>query len=351
MRRARHALTRIDTKLATGPAEGPWAQIAARVSGAPAAPVDPGDAARLAAAFGPAFLSWLDPAAAQGREGRLYQRFRRIAALRLSVALTAAGHRHVALKGMAAAHRLYDDPDIRPMADIDLLVRPAEVPDIVAWLRNRGYELAPARSRSAWGLVSDASFRPLLAPDGSVNIDLHVQPDAWPLPLGLDAEAVFAASGSCGTPEGDLTVPSLTHLLVLSASHAARDLFALDTAKNLVDGLHILVRHPAAIDWAMIGDIARRAGLRRAFATYFGLLERLTGESGPIGSEWRGAGDAAVSRLAGSFASLDAGTATLSLPGVEKFRREWLFCGPRTALGRWRRRLRGLIAARDGLPQ
>ena len=48
--------------------------------------------------------------------------------------------------------------------------------------------MAGGARQARWGFVSDASYVPFHSPDGVTNIDLHVEPDAWPLPLGLPAD-------------------------------------------------------------------------------------------------------------------------------------------------------------------
>lgn len=299
-------------------------------------------------ALGLPLLGWIGlPVPPEAAKARLHARFRRISALRLAATLQREGLRFVCLKGMAAAHTLYEDPDTRPMADMDLLVRPADLAGMVARLRAAGLDFAPPRSRSPWGLVSDASLRPMLSPDGSINLDLHVLPDAWPLPDGLSTEGVFAAARLCPNAEGEIPVPSPTHLLALAASHAGRDLFALDTAKNLSDALHLLIRQPQGIDWTEIAAIADRAGLERTFTAFFTLATVLAGQPGLVPSRWQQPVPG-LPRLAASFGAFDGSAFTLSLPSSEKLRREWLFCGPRIAAGRWARRLRGLIAPRDG---
>jgi hypothetical protein len=328
-----------------------WRALAARLAGAALPSVPPAVPDAAALALGLPFLAWLGlPVPPEVAKARLHARFRRISALRLAVTLQREGHRFACLKGMAAAHTLYDDPDIRPMADMDLLADPAGMSALIARLQAMGLVFAPARSRSPWGLVSDASLRPLLAPDGSINLDLHSLPDAWPLPAGLSTAAVLGAARTCTTSEGEIPVPSPTHLLVLAASHAARDLFALDSAKNLVDALHLLIRTPDAVDWREIAEIADRAGLERAFATFFGLIIALSGRADLVPTRWRQAVPG-LPRLAASFSAFDRSAFTLSLPSAEKLRREWLFCGPRIAAGRWARRVRGLIVPRDGTPQ
>jgi hypothetical protein len=54
-------------------------------------------------------------------------------------ALDGAGVASVTLKGMALIHAVYPDPGLRPMADVDLLIRPGDLPAARAALAGLGY--------------------------------------------------------------------------------------------------------------------------------------------------------------------------------------------------------------------
>jgi len=318
-----------------------WARLAALAAGEQPPPVDGGG--RMAPVTGAAFAAWATgrsdlPGAA---ESRLYQRLRRVTALRLAVAAGQAGHDVICLKGTATAALLYPEPDARPMADLDLLAPQSGLLALVEWLHGQGFRFAPRRSRAPWGLIGDASFRPLLASDGTLNLDLHIEPDAWPLHRGLDAAAVRLASRPCETEAGTIRIPSPSHLLLLAASHAGRDLFATDTFKNLVDGLFLVAGRAGPLDWT---EIERRAGaglVRRPLRVFRGLLATLAGAP---------AADPFVGSLAESFLRFDPAARTLELPWVAKLGREWRGSDPGIPLHRLGQRLYGLARPWDGLP-
>lgn len=84
--------------------------------------------------------------------------------------LEASGVDVVALKGAALVVDTYPSPGLRPMDDLDLLVRPADQDGAAQVLRSRGYELvhrASAGHASAWR-----------RPD-RLDVDLHTQPNPW----------------------------------------------------------------------------------------------------------------------------------------------------------------------------
>ena len=227
------------------------------------------------------------------------------------------------------------------MADLDLLVTTKGLLPLVEWLHGEGFRFAPRSSRAPWGLIGDASYRPLLAADGVLDVDLHTEPDAWPLHQGLDAVAVLRASRACETEAGLIRVPSASHLLLLAASHAGRDLFATDTFKNLVDGLLLVTGRAGSLDWAEIEARAAAGRVRRPLALFRGLLSTLSGGQAP---------NTTVSNLAESFFRFDPASRTLDLGWAAKLRREWQVSDPGVPLRRLGQRLRGLVRPWDGLP-
>jgi hypothetical protein len=65
-------------------------------------------------------------------------------------ALQGMGSQVIVLKGAALAETVYPDRVLRPMSDIDLLVRPEEIARIEDTLIDLGYALRPHRRGQAW---------------------------------------------------------------------------------------------------------------------------------------------------------------------------------------------------------
>lgn len=86
--------------------------------------------------FAPAFLQRLREVyrATTLRNRALFAALEQIAA-----AFSGRGVALIPLKGAALAHRVYGNPGLRPMQDLDLLVRPADVAAAAAALRESGY--------------------------------------------------------------------------------------------------------------------------------------------------------------------------------------------------------------------
>jgi hypothetical protein len=321
-----------------------WRNLPRVAADSPASPCSAAAVSAFARLAGPGTAAWLGGCPSDDRNAALVRRFRRLNAVRLVGDAVAAGFHPLALKGLAAAHTLYPDPDLRLMADTDLLLPAGEVLPFIGWLHGRGYVFAAPSARSPWGWIGMASLRALNAPDGSVTVDLHEAGDAWPLPRALPADNLRAAMRTAATEAGPLPVPAPEHLLALAASHAARDLFAPNTARNLIDGALLLAGRAGPVDARKVAETLASAGLGRAFATFCGLIAELTEADWGLPPALR----PAVGGLAAAFAAGDD-----QPPGWGvKLAREWGPAGgPGIALARNLRRLAGLLGpSRNGLP-
>jgi len=349
-----------------------WASLRQRLAApdgpvpVPAFPPDGGAAAatgRIGTVLGMALVGWVqglpegDDAV---RRSRLYNRYRLAGGWRWAVRLRAAGIETVCLKGLGSAAMIYPQPELRTMADADLLVLPADLGRALRFLRQKGFVFGQEPTRSPWGYIGDASAEPLVSPEG-VNLDLHQHPDSWPLHLGLPTEAVFADSLARTTPEGIVRVPRAEHQILIAASHAARDLFDAPSLKLLLDGAFLLHartdrgpdREPA-LDWPELSRRARHGDSLRALQAYLTLLAELGLTPGklpaglllpPGGAARRLLQQIAADMLAGRFADLGE-----EIGQRQKVMRELLLAAsPRTVLWRNLRRLAGLLRPNKGV--
>ena len=84
-------------------------------------------------------------------------------------ALETAGFDCILLKGADLRHRLYGDPVVRPMTDLDLLVAPAEVAKVAAFLTSSGY--TPLLGLiDQWAGITSAFGPP---PDRRLMVEVH----------------------------------------------------------------------------------------------------------------------------------------------------------------------------------
>lgn len=187
-------------------------------------------------------------------------------------AADARGIAVIPLKGALLATRYYPDPALRPMSDLDLMVRAADLPALADLLRACGYASAPVQP----ALVAAAHQNPLFAEHRCVGtrdgVPILIEYRAEPLaPVRLDfaaldtplasalarhIEGMWARSGPgqiAGIPitrlaPEDLTLHVASHLAIRHASF--RLLWLYDLVRILDDA-------NGAFDWHRLADSAR----------------------------------------------------------------------------------------------
>lgn len=164
-----------------------------------------------------------------------------------------AGIRWTLMKGLGLARQLYSDPSLRPSADIDLLVAPADFSRAIRVLESNGFRnitgcpATPMLRAAALYLFRDVT---LLGPIGP-RIELHQRP------LFIDRRHVPIAPLACGDGCAPIPVPAidsnLAHYLI---GHGA--LCYWSRLKWLVDLVPLL----AALDDAVKAELVAKS--RRA---------------------------------------------------------------------------------------
>ncbi len=277
------------------------------------------------------------------QQARLFGRYQQALQLQVLGWVAETGIECVAMKGFAAAFLYYPTPSSRLIGDLDLLVRKNAVSDLVAALKRQGFRFGIAQ-RKPWGFLSDASFMPLHSPDGNCNVDLHVQPDSYPLHLGLDIEQVFAGTRDVVAAGRMAKVPSAMHMAAILVSNLAKDKFAPDGLRKLLD-LARLLRHEHDFPWPSLLDTLRRARLTKALETTACLL-RGFGTPGELLPDGLGrSNDALIRSLLTNWLRQDPPTL------MQRLQREWLLAAePGVAATLMWRRLRGLLVRGGGMP-
>jgi hypothetical protein len=242
-------------------------------------------AQQLAALTSPALADWLlsSPADDVGplipseeiHRSRLLARFTRSQGLYWLGVLAEAGIEVACLKGTAAGSLIYPDADLRPLSDVDLLVRPRDLKRLVDVLKAKGFVFIKAQGTPRWGHIGDASFHPFVAPNGSFSFDLHVEPDDYPTHHGLSTEDVFIASRIVTVDGARIRIPSAQHFLLLALTNAARDKLGPEAMKSIADAVVYLGRSDLDPCWPEILQRARAGGFIktvRALAIFLAAL-------------------------------------------------------------------------------
>lgn len=196
-------------------------------------------------------------------------------------ALRSAGIEPVALKGVALADLLYDDPALRPSTDLDVLIRPEELAGALAALSRLGAQ-TPSQAEIDFQRRYSYDLGCLLPPVAgkATLLELH-----WQLaPRGLfnlnlerwrqRAETFSLEAGSVlrFAPE-----EQLLHLALHMRKHRYVGLRWLADVGELV-------RRFDGLDWRYVEESARSAGLQTLLFTTLTLTGNLLGAPAP--EEW-----------------------------------------------------------------
>ncbi len=193
-------------------------------------------------------------------------------ALLVLQALAAAGIEVILLKGADLHLRLYDDPAIRPMADLDLMIPRAALAKARAALGRLGYGLSPDSLDPRPGFREHfrAGLHFKKTKEASLMVDLHWQIEAvanfYRLPYASLRRQALPMDYQ-GVP---VKVLSPEHLLIHLCLHNYDE---LDQALRIVDLGLALQRLP--LDWRLFLEEADRLGCQAPLYLLLGELARL----------------------------------------------------------------------------
>lgn len=289
----------------------------------------------------------IDPVRA--RQSLLLNRLNRHRQIDCLAQLASAGIETVAMKGFASGHTLYPDPDLRITGDLDVLIRRADVSAAARLFTDLGFRVATDIPLAAWGFTSEASYLPIVSADEVANIDLHIEPDCYPLYCGLDAEAVFAAARTITVGHLNVKIPTPEHALLIAVSNATKERFDRATIKSLLD-MPRLIR--GGLDWGEIVRRARSARLLRPLEATMALLVALGLPAALVPAE--------LTRLPGVLAPAEMARVAVEvryfypreIGAFAKIRRELLVSAePMAVAYRTWLRIKGLMRPRTGDPR
>lgn len=194
----------------------------------------------------------------------------------LNEVLAALRQAHVVglpVKGLVLAETLYGGLGLRSLGDLDVLVRPADLPAARAQLRGLGF--APEPNPSFDDLDHPFHDPPYYrdAPGGKVCLELH-----WGLWASrffrLSPDALWQRAVPAQLHGADVQILSPEDTLLHLAIHRSRSPLRL---RFVCDIAELLVRHHTALDWAYLLEQARAAGARTALFYALDLAHQLLG--------------------------------------------------------------------------
>ncbi len=177
------------------------------------------------------------------------------------------------LKGAALASVHYQDPGVRPMADLDILVRPRDVEAATRLLAEQGYHPAfPGQL----GARSWAHSTPFLR-NGSSPVDLH-----WRSLTGdLDDDALWENAVEARLGGADVRIPSPTDLLLNACVRGLQ--WDWDAPQRWVLDAMAIFRSSPGINWVRLVERARQT--RRVSALRDALQFLESGFGAPVPKE------------------------------------------------------------------
>jgi hypothetical protein len=197
-------------------------------------------------------------------------------------ALEAIGVEALPYKGLALAEAFYGDIALRQSGDIDLLIRPQDLPRVREAMRPLGYEphgsLSPTEERAYIKSGYECAFD---APAGRnlLEVQWAIQPRFYA--VDYDMEGVFQRAVRSSVAGREMKTPSAEDLFLILAIHAAKHVWA--RLIWLCDLARIM--NSSTLNWSWIGSQAKQLGIVRLLRVSLLLVNRLLDESIPAAAE------------------------------------------------------------------
>jgi hypothetical protein len=203
---------------------------------------------------------------------------------RLIDALSKAAIPVILLKGAALATSVYDHFTLRPMGDIDLLVKHGNLDRAREAVLAAGYLPAASGQSAEWYRLNHHHDQPLHSPDHQVTVELHfhIIPPGYPFPVPIDElweRAKPVRVGKC-----QALVLSPEDLLLHSCIHLAGINLVQGQLRGLIDVTTTIRRFQDSLRWPLLVQLALRyAAVAEVYHTLL-LAREHTGAEVPAGT-------------------------------------------------------------------
>ena len=177
---------------------------------------------------------------------------------RLLAVLNRQGISALPLKGPILAESLYTNPALRPCSDLDILVRPQDVPEVLRILQREEYELEPYLARLPVPALLDWDIEVPLRHGQGTRVDLHWAIAPRDNPLYFDADVLWNSIRPARLCGKDVCSVAPEVLLVFLCVHGTKHMWSRLVWLADIDRL----TRPN-LEWAEAFGLANRVGCER----------------------------------------------------------------------------------------
>ena len=184
----------------------------------------------------------------------------------------------IALKGLALAKNIYGDIALRPMSDIDLLLKEEDLVKAGRILLTLGYK----QDFPAWeSMLKTYHHLPPFTNKSGTIIELHWNIVTLDSPIKVDLEGLWARACLIKVDNTEVRVFSAEDLFLHLCVHAG---FHLQTVLDLIpfcDLARLIKTHTDKIDWQIVINRASRWGAQKCVYLMLLLVRELLGAAPP----------------------------------------------------------------------
>ena len=193
-------------------------------------------------------------------------------------ALNKAGIPSIPIKGAHLAALVYDDPSMRAMVDIDLLIKLDDLGDAAEIMQRQGY--TPIREYDAQKDAAKHYHLPAFTKPHSTPVELHWTITYPTSRLKIDPSGLWDGAQPGTIADQPVLVLSPEDALLVLSLHLCREDFRLGL-KPLIDISQVLHRYPDNIGWERLIQQVDLWGIHKCLYLTFYLLQELLGVDVP----------------------------------------------------------------------